>query len=429
MYKAIFGIEVITPLMMSSGEIMPGGTYPKDKKNEKGQFYQVTYNKKLKNAELRVPSIKGVMRWWFRAITGLADIKQLKKLEDDIFGSTEGGSKVKIRIENVNLEEPVVWKGEWWKEYECSEKINGKKYINGYRYLSYTNFVEASETKTADVRKFINPGDIFNLIITSLDKSAIEFALISLWFAIHFGSFGNRARRGFGRLQTIAEPILSFSSDCLTNFSFFHNGSLEDYKETLKKGINAWREHRSRLINHAKPTNKYTNVINAKMFFIENKAKYDCKPNLDKMPFNKWQLALNEAGKRFQCFRQSYPDDKTEILKGYTGNDIKKIDISKLKKPVLGLPIVYKKYNGITVKRKEDKERGIGDRFASPVWISVHKIGKNYYPAFLFMFSNPAQGMKITVNGKDGNFSNNNTVFDEFIKQQFDGITPIEFKL
>jgi hypothetical protein len=43
------------------------------------------------------------------------------------------------------------------------------------------------------------------------------------------------------------------------------------------------------------------------------------------------------------------------------------------------------------------------------------------------MFSNPAQGMDITVNDNNGNYTNNNNILDEFINQQLKGITPIEF--
>ncbi|KKO18870.1 MAG: hypothetical protein BROFUL_02416 [Candidatus Brocadia fulgida] len=163
-------------------------------------------------------------------------------------------------------------------------------------------------------------------------------------------------------------------------------------------------------------------MVNARLFFIENKTPVTCNETLDKIPYTTWELALNEAGKRFQYFRQEYQPDKSAVLNN---------NINRLKKPVFGLPIGYRFSNGnkAMVKRKEEPGKGIGDRFASPVLISVHKIGKHYYPAFLFMISNPAQGMDILIDNNNGKYVHNNTVFDEFIRQQLSGITPIEFKL
>ncbi|MFQ5900776.1 MAG: type III-B CRISPR module RAMP protein Cmr1, partial [Thermodesulfobacteriota bacterium] len=51
--------------------------------------------------ELRVPSIKGAMRFWWRAVRGIDDIKRLNKEENEIFGGTgetEGRSKIAIRV-------------------------------------------------------------------------------------------------------------------------------------------------------------------------------------------------------------------------------------------------------------------------------------------------------------------------------------------
>jgi CRISPR-associated protein Cmr1 len=432
MYKANFKLEVITPLMMSNGEVTLQSGYQKTINNKNGKKTFVQMQKELKTVELRAASIKGVMRWWYRAMLGLDDVEQLKKSEDKIFGSTDCSSKIRLKIEKENLLLDE-WSNEFWDDYNCSN-IEGKKYINGYRYLSYTSFVESPKDGKTAVRKFIKEDSTFNLIIISMDKEAFESAMISFWFALHFGGFGNRARRGFGKLQAVSADIspIPVEGDVLSRFNFCYGKDLNEQKKTIENGISGWKEYRKKVSDKSAPTTKYTNIVNAKLFFIEDKADFHCKDNLDNVPFTKWQLALNDAGKRLQYFRQSYPDDKTEIVKGYNGKDVQKIDIDKLKKPVMGLPIVFKKYD-IAVKHQEDKNKGIGDRFASPLWISIHKIGKNYYPAFLFMFSNPAQGMDIIVNKRNGNkngiFKQNNNILNEFINSQLKTITPIEFTL
>ncbi len=54
-----------------------------------------------KTPELRPPSIKGAMRFWWRAMNGHISIKELKEEEGEIFGGSgekEGRSKFGIRI-------------------------------------------------------------------------------------------------------------------------------------------------------------------------------------------------------------------------------------------------------------------------------------------------------------------------------------------
>lgn len=423
MHKANFKLEVITPLMMSSGEITDGKKFSETSRNKQGMKTTINWQEKLKTTELRASSIKGALRWWFRAILGGDNIEQLKKSEDEIFGSTDSASKIKIKIENAKIEINQ-WCDKFWANYRCSD-VEGKNYpINGYQYLAYTNYLKTTREEKIDIRKFITHGSTFNLIIASMDKWAFEHALISFWFALHFGAFGNRARRGFGKLQSNQVDILPkpLNDDILKYFEFCSAKDLESHKRLINQGIVGWKQYRQSKGISSIPHTKYTNMVNAKLFFIENNANFNCKETLDKTPYTTWELALNEAGKRFQYFRQEYQPDKSAVL---TNN------IAKLKKPVFGLPIGYRFSNRRkpTVKHKEEPNRGIGDRFASPVMISIHKIGNHYYPAFLFMALNPAQGMDITVDDENGKFKNNNTVFDEFIGQQLNGITPIEFKL
>lgn len=53
-----------------------------------------------RSPELRAASVRGQLRYWFRAIEGArtADLQQLWQLESNIFGSTGGGSAVSLRV-------------------------------------------------------------------------------------------------------------------------------------------------------------------------------------------------------------------------------------------------------------------------------------------------------------------------------------------
>ena len=74
MEKIIFECESITPMFM--------------------------YGADGKTPELRPASIKGVMRFWWRAIHGDLPLYKLKKQEDEIFGSTDKRSSFSIKISN-----------------------------------------------------------------------------------------------------------------------------------------------------------------------------------------------------------------------------------------------------------------------------------------------------------------------------------------
>ena len=74
MEKIIFECESITPMFM--------------------------YGADGKTPELRPASIKGVMRFWWRAIHGDLPLDKLKKQEDEIFGSTDKRSSFSIKISN-----------------------------------------------------------------------------------------------------------------------------------------------------------------------------------------------------------------------------------------------------------------------------------------------------------------------------------------
>jgi len=53
--------------------------------------------------ELRPASIKGVMRFWWRAIHGNLELSELKKKEGEIFGDTEKKSSFSIKVEKYKL--------------------------------------------------------------------------------------------------------------------------------------------------------------------------------------------------------------------------------------------------------------------------------------------------------------------------------------
>ena len=76
-----FRAETVTPLFMAGA--VPGGP----------------------EAELRAPSVRGALRFWFRAgmgAAGVTDAKELYRLEAALFGDTRRASRVR-RVEGVDM--------------------------------------------------------------------------------------------------------------------------------------------------------------------------------------------------------------------------------------------------------------------------------------------------------------------------------------
>ncbi|HRT27599.1 MAG TPA: type III-B CRISPR module RAMP protein Cmr1, partial [Syntrophales bacterium] len=101
-----------------------------------------------RGAELRVPPIKGAMRFWWRATCGIESIKEMAEEEAKIFGSTEKKSKVSLWIENIDAEPKLEKLPEGTKV-----PVEGKTYSASIvHYLAY-GFYERLDC-TPGVRQF-----------------------------------------------------------------------------------------------------------------------------------------------------------------------------------------------------------------------------------------------------------------------------------
>jgi CRISPR-associated protein Cmr1 len=119
------------------------------------------------SAELRPASIKGVLRFWWRAIHGnLKTIKELHDEESKIFGSTEGRSSFTLRVIH--------------KLSTAKPKINPLPHKNVFTVNGY----QANQT--------------FKVTISGKNLEPIKNLFI---LATTLGGFGQRSRRGFGSVK------------------------------------------------------------------------------------------------------------------------------------------------------------------------------------------------------------------------------------
>jgi len=168
---------------------------------------------------LRPSSLRGAMRWWFRAmmggIVGAHDnYKTLRNLEEKVFGSTHQGSSVRLRTYPIGDMKAD-------KAYLCMNDDQGQT---------------KSGTKRSNISKpSIWPPSKFLIRIDGYNKDGIILALSSLWLLTMLGGLGNRARRGFGSLSLAPEDEQTKKAAQELGFDFsYPDKSLEDVKGTLE---------------------------------------------------------------------------------------------------------------------------------------------------------------------------------------------------
>lgn len=130
--------------------------------------------------ELRPPSFRGALRYWLRAalggVIGDRDIATLFELESAVFGSTERGSPVSVRL-----------------------RVPG-----GDLNRRVTKILPHKEGREAGRRSAFDPSQQLELTMSQVraeDEAVWKSACSALVLALTFGGVGLRSRRGHGTLR------------------------------------------------------------------------------------------------------------------------------------------------------------------------------------------------------------------------------------
>jgi CRISPR-associated protein Cmr1 len=322
---------------------------------------------------LRVSSLRGAMRYWFRALAGIGvgdNLAGLARLESRVFGTTHHASPVKLRI----LDPPPVTadaRPDW-----C-DGPDGRPII----YLLGQGHGDLRDRTVT--KPYVEPGTDIHLQARFGDDAPVASAMLaSLWLLCTYGGIGARTRRGFGGLR-----IVDVDGDLPTPWT----------PDTLRSpGMDFYQ----------KLTNLWpTGPIGACMLQIKNIAERGNRddppvpfalgpanaappayPMFSKQhtaaglsggdPFLSWHGALAHAGEQLRFFRARkstpgvpyHPQVKTpEWLEVVHGED------SRFGLGALGLPVVYKE--GYTVNAHGPS----GElRRASPLWLRPAGADRNW---------------------------------------------------
>lgn len=226
-----FDVEVVTPLFL-------GGSDPQ-------------------KAELRVPSIKGALRFWWRALYGSDDIKKMKEREDKIFGSTEEKAAFSIYLKDDDRIIPVL--KDLPQGMKVMTKSKGRTFpVSIIEYLAYGLCEYRPDVrKNVFIKQHIPAGSRFKLFFSIKNGSESEEVINSLKALTNYGALGSHSRNGFGsiRIEGLSYPLeMKGSLKSFTSLSsksiLFNNFSQKDkWEDALSEIGKIYREARTSLEN------------------------------------------------------------------------------------------------------------------------------------------------------------------------------------
>lgn len=310
--------------------------------------------------ELRSPSLKGILRFWYRAVAlpFFKKWQEVKQAEDELFGcASEALGKARVLLDISPVEGlNIVPAGQRWR----NEKF-------GFAYLGFGLINKGTVT-----RPYLSPGS-FSLML-NVRKVVRREVLTPLPWALKamglLGGIGARSRRGFGSL---------------TLKSLCHNGEeIWEAPRTIQELKSSIRDFLSGIGQLPEGLPEYT-AFGSKTRVSIISTGGDALHLLDEVGkelLRYRSYGRSEGGKHIlpwnEIAEQNFADDHHLMMQSVQGQVPHRIP----RRVVFGLPHNYfflslrKKAN---VSAKEHKRR------ASPLFIHIHGLGQNQNAAVLTM--------------------------------------------
>jgi len=347
------------------------------------------------SAELRVPSFKGVLRFWWRALAlgGLGSVESVREEEARIFGSTKRQSSVKIQL----LPPKKIGK----KNRKSVLEYNGGGIVGeGARYLGYGVIASNGELIRQCIGYPLEGGALELLFRPNTpedDVRSVEAALLSMGL---FGGLGSRSRKGYGSFN-----LLNLKSDDETEPVFTMPNDLDG----LKKAILSLFDHNGRYkITRHSGFPAYT--------AFSEKMRVDIIDKVDITDKGDDPLKLlNSIGEKMMEYRsywksKTFRDDHDLLIDAINGKPI----TNHPRRAIFGLPNNYHFSNdrGNPIVKPKDHERR-----ASPLFIHIQQLNEKQYAAIAAIFQADflPRGEKIMVENSPVNVNVDYGVLNEFI--------------
>lgn len=292
--------------------------------------------------ELRAPSIKGAMRFWWRAMHGDTGVKALREREAEIFGG--GGDNARRSQIAIKITENKV------RQQKCSEFTNDNN--TGIRYLFFAPlFLTNRDGYRPDKDR------TFKISFASINEFALQEAIKAFAFLVFFGGIGSRTRRGAGviAVKEFAGNAIDSLDDILKVFNTKEVGDVDSLKAHLEATLKSFMN------NSAAANGKYSSVIGSSVYLLE--------------PKDDWKNALEVIGRVYKTERNRL---KSQVEKTPNfGFPIQHRKTSTKPKLTMGCGVPYK-------KDQKWKIRDFSDRRSSPLIITLIKTQNDkFFPVAL----------------------------------------------
>lgn len=347
--------------------------------------------------ELRVPSLRGQLRWWMRAglggFTG-GDWELVSKIEGDIFGKAGWASRVTLNLEQQS-------------QPPRSDKFRPDTWgrLRSIPYVAYGMQASRQDPEGTPARPFLPPGRPPGprspwLLRISLDDARYARAVVaSLWLLSRLGGVGAKVHRGFGGIDLGVQnwPSSLPNSDSLRRL-FQRPRQAGEVRGSLENGIGLARAEFQTL---AGETRQFTKPPEYSILHPDWTEIY-VLPGIAE-----WSNKLNEMGASLRHVREDSSPTAGHTLPTASGRTFP-YQISKdyhlvkrpllppsvgapagtpgrLVNPIFGLPIQYQ-FSSLSrirnrlgskasveaaVPKRGEQETAISGRRASPVWLRV----------------------------------------------------------
>lgn len=343
-----FRLQVVTPLFLS-------GANPQE-------------------AELRPPSIRGALRFWFRAMMGGVvggDVEKVEKLEGGIWGTTDAASQLRVRIYDQQLQ---IFDPSKEKDYEKDRK--GLIYLS-FPYLEYEKKIKSQRWS----RPYIKPGSSFTVSIESTSDDVLQAVVEgTVWLLVHFGGLGGRTRRGFGSLCVHPDQ----SDGLKPGFLSYQPDPKVDLASYFKENLSAIQQVFTTLARQrlGDQSSSYDPERSSKMPQYSSFADWRAVL-LEGAERSNWKEVLDLAGRELRAFREDPSSSAQMRWGGQKTVDYMKVvnkfyngklnALSKLDYDVFGLPIQYQSSSRqrakVALQWRYQNEDKLQDRRASPLFI------------------------------------------------------------
>lgn len=331
--------------------------------------------------ELRAPSLRGAMRYWYRAILGgstlissdnleESPLKRLKRHETEIFGDTERSSAIAVLVRaDKPTEIETFQKDRAIRTEDDSFLPTGKDYL----LWSMAASGHPGTPRYQPAREYIKPGSAFTVQLRSRGpqkKDALEKAAAALWLVANLSALGSRANRGAGSIEIRAENPIG-------RLSFRQCSAVDELEQYLADGI---RQCLS-LISGSTTWRALADVPDYDVL-----APGAAEVWLVSIPSNGWKTAaeaLEGIGSKLRDYRSHrFPlgrGDHDAVLDWLERGG----ETPQIKRAVFGLPIPFRYSGGGPADVIVPAH---GDRRASPLRIRITRLATGRYIGVLTLF-------------------------------------------